>query len=47
VGPSASAAATTFVIGLASANAPAATSATVFAFGEPAFYSVPARAPAH
>jgi hypothetical protein len=40
-------AATTFFIGLASTQSPQATSATVFAFGEPAFYSVEARAPAH
>jgi hypothetical protein len=47
LGASPSNAATTYFIGLASANVPAATSATIFAFGDPAFYSVPARAPAH
>ena len=47
LGSSPSNAATTYFIGLASATTPQATSATVFAFGDPAFYSVPARAPAH
>lgn len=47
VGPSPSNAATTFFIGLASNTTPSATGATVFAFGAPAIYSVPARAPAH
>jgi hypothetical protein len=47
LGATPSNAATTFFIGLASAKAPQPTSATVFAFGDPAFYSVPARAPMH
>lgn len=47
LGPSPSNAATTFFIGLASNRTPTAISATVFAFGDPAFYSVAARAPAH
>lgn len=47
VGASPSNAATTFFIGLASNKTPKNISSTVFAFGDPAFYSVPARAPAH
>lgn len=47
LGPSPSNAATTFFVGLASAKTPKATSGTVFAIGDPAFYSVPVRVPAH
>lgn len=47
VGPSPSNAATTFFIGLASERPPADISSMVSAYGSPAFYSVPARAPAH
>jgi hypothetical protein len=47
VPPSPSIAATTFFIGLASSAPPMAISGSVFAFGSPPFYSVPARAPAH
>jgi len=47
LGSSPSNAATTFFIGLASNKTPGATVATIFAFGDPAFYSMPARAPAY
>jgi hypothetical protein len=45
VGTETNADATTFFIGLASASPPKNIASTVFAFGSPAFYSVPARAP--
>ena len=47
VAPAPSNAATTFFIGLASERPPETTTSMVFAFGSPAVYSVPARAPAH
>jgi len=47
IGPSPSSAATTFFIGLASNKTPKAITATIFAFGSPPVYSMPARAPAY